>query len=359
MSIAQQKIKQAIENCNTEEFSFKEINFCGEDAVLVNPALQGTSWNQENKYLRSVIYRKSDYKVLSSGLMKFTNYLENPEHFPPPQDLEDSWVIDKIDGSLLILSFVNGQLNMRTRGTASYVTLENNKDFEIALEKYPLIEPWIKNHSNLSLLFEIVTPNQKIVLDYPEIDLFLIGAMNKETLELENQITLNSYAMEMCVSRPKTYHFDNLSELIYTIKNAKGIEGCCLYKKGGIWKIKSDFYLKLHSFKSNATPKNILELYAYQNYPKFDDFKNYIINNFDFECWKMVDGLVTQVCVFKKEVDLDIKDAQKFVDANKSLTDKEFALRVLDKDWKSIAFSLRKGEELPDRLIKNKIKEKL
>jgi T4 RnlA family RNA ligase len=360
MNLAQEKIKRAVENCNTEHFNFKEVEFCGEEAVLVNPAIAGTEWTQDNKYLRSVIYRESDYKVLSASFPKFCNWGENPDNFPVPDDIMNSWIIDKIDGSTFIVDYINGQLNVRTRGTVTYETLENAKDFEVALEKYPLIQKWLENHDYLTLIFEIVTPNQRIVLDYKEIDLFLIGAIDKNNYTYENQVTVGSYAKEMCVQRPKVYHFDTITELLDTITKMNGIEGCILYLSGfDPIKIKSEWYLKLHAFKSNATPKNILELFEAQGFPIFDDFKQYILDNFDFECWKMVEYLVTEICVYKKEVDLDIKEIQKFVNNYKDLTDKEFAFKVADKGWKSIAFTLRKGKELSTKTIKNNIKEKL
>lgn len=357
-TIAQQKLTDTLASIDPEEFTFKDVEFCGEDAVLVNPALQGTKWTQVNKYLRSIIYRKSDYKILSSGFCKFVNYSENPDNFPPPNDLVDSFILNKEDGSLMIVDFVNSQLNIRTRGTSSYITLENSKDFEVALKKYQLIEPWLKNHDHFSLLFEIVTPNQRIVLDYPEIDLFLIGVMNKETLELVSQKVLDCYSMEMCVPRPKYYHFDTLSELMTTIKDAEGIEGCCLYKGGDIWKIKSLQYLRLHQFKSNATFKNLLELYSEQDFPNFKTFKKFILDQFDWECWQMVEEIVENICESKKVVDKEITDVTVFVNENKNLTDKEFAIKVKDEQWKSLAFSIRKGKALQDKTIKNLIKRK-
>jgi hypothetical protein len=358
---AQEKLKLALDAIDPKEFNFKDVEFCGEDAVLVNPALQGTNWTQINKYLRSIIYRKSDNKILSSGFPKFCNYGENPDNFPPPDNLLDSRIISKEDGSLMIVDFVNDQLNIRTRGTDSYVVLENSKDFEVALEKYPIIKPWLKNHNYFSLLFEIVTPNQRIVLDYPEIDLFLIGAMDKNTLRLEPQALIDSYSLEMCVPRPNYYHFDNISELIETIKSAIAVEGCCVYKDDGIWKIKSESYLKLHQFKSNATIKNILELYAEQDFPQFKEFKNYILNHFDWECWQMVEKMVEKIDDIKNVIEISIDKVHNFVNRHNDKDDKEFAQAVnntYSSPWNSVAFCIRKGKVVPVNLIKKMIKER-
>ena len=359
---AQEKIYNAVvENaCDPlrEQFKFQHVDFCGEEAILVTPAIQGTSWNQVNKYFRSVIYRKSDYTVLSSGFPKFVNYGENVENFPPPKDLDNSVVISKEDGSLMIVDYVNMQLNIRTRGTVSYRTLENYKDFEESMKKYPRVESWMKEHPNISLLFEIVTPNQRIVLDYPEVDLFLIGAVDKTTLELVDQDTLDKYTLDIWVNRPNLYYFNNVKDLILSIKNMKGIEGCCLYKGGDIWKIKSDEYLKLHSFKSNASVKNIIELYSEYGFPSFDEFKGMILDEFDWECWKFIEKYVENICDVKKSIDKSIQDVVYFVKNNDQLSNKEFALLVNDtyeSCYKTIAFCLRNGKDIPERIIKNKI----
>ena len=362
MSIAQQKIHDALCSINSEQFDFKLQEIGGDICVLVTPENLGVDWCVDTLILRSIIYRRSDYKPISVSFDKFFNNTEQPHLYPDPNEFNGHIYEEKLDGATLLISKTKGELIVRTRGTFSAFVHETGDEIKDIFKNNPKItnNKWVDSE-NYTLIFEHITPNNKIVLNYDNPELLLIAARNHEDLSYLSFDDLNHIAEEIGVNRPRVYKFDNISEIVDICQDQKDFEGYVLSYNNNQNRIKFKTldYLKKHSFRSNASSKNILELYSDQNYPNFDDFKNYIINNFDFECWTMVEDLVTQVCVFKKEVDLDIKDAQKFVDNNSSLTDKEFTLRVLDKDWKSVAFSLRKGKALPDRLIKNKLKEKL
>ncbi len=79
----------------------------GEIVHLVQPNHIGVKWRQDNKFLRSVVLNE-DGEVISIGFPKFTNFGENPEHFPTPVSLKGVVCVDKLDGSLLIVSKYKG-----------------------------------------------------------------------------------------------------------------------------------------------------------------------------------------------------------------------------------------------------------
>lgn len=318
-------------------------------ATLVFPCKGNyIEWTQENKYARSFMMGSVTGDLLSAGFPKFVNLGENPDNFPPPEDITDAFILEKMDGSLCIVDVINGELNMRTRGTHTYKTLDNATDFEVALAKHPNIEPWLKNHANLTLLFEIVTPNNRIVLDYPEIDFYLIGAINKLTYSLRAQNVLDAYAAEMAVKRPQYYTFTDLSDCVKTIKAIEGKEGVCMYMPDGeIFKIKGDQYLKLHAFKSNATPKNIMKLYAEYGMPStVAEFSKKIEADFDWECWKYVAAKANAIVTMHEQLIVELKRLEHFVRVNAYLEDADFAHRNLNRNkgpMANIAFKLRKG----------------
>ena len=129
---AQEKIYNAVvENaCDPlrEQFKFQHVDFCGEEAILVTPAIQGTSWNQVNKYFRSVIYRKSDYTVLSSGFPKFVNYGENVENFPPPKQTNLKFSFKKSIGDTLLM-FIFSNTSTAPPATRPHPVITNLKLF--------------------------------------------------------------------------------------------------------------------------------------------------------------------------------------------------------------------------------------
>jgi hypothetical protein len=160
-----------------EYFNVTPNTFCGLDCYLINPEIDA-KWNTNNLFYRSLITDREG-NVLSSGFPKFFNYGEKKDCYPNPENFNDWKLEDKIDGSLLIADYVNDQFSMRTRGTVSYSSQENAKDFELLPEKYPKVVNFLKENQHLSLLFEIVTPNNIIVVRAQQIEFYFIGAINK------------------------------------------------------------------------------------------------------------------------------------------------------------------------------------
>jgi len=290
-------MKMDFSKFDMEQFSTKDGLFCGHDAVLVTPCNMGCDWTQQNKIFRSSVW-SMDGVLLSAGFPKFVNWGENPEVFPVPTSIKDTHIIDKIDGSLCICDYVNETFSMRTRGTLTYETLDNAHDFKYCMEKYPKILEYLHVHYDVSLLFEITTPNQRIVLNYgDEVELTLVGAVDKNDYYLIDQDTLDEIALKIDVKRPIRHSASNLAELIDGIKKTHGIEGCCLYSGNGqvIHKIKSEQYLKLHFLRTSLNDNKLIELISYMGYPHKRDFRVYIETEFDYECWQHIEHRVDAV----------------------------------------------------------------
>ena len=114
-------------------FQLHPHTFCGVQSILVTPKINAI-WTSDNLYNRSLIADLQG-NVLSCGWPKFFNSEEKPHLYPNPEHHKD-WVIqEKLDGSLVIVDFVNNTFSMRTRGTVSHVVQENYKDFDLLPEK--------------------------------------------------------------------------------------------------------------------------------------------------------------------------------------------------------------------------------
>ena len=105
-----------------------------ETVWLVQPQSIGCKWRQDNKFFRSVVVNE-DGEIVSMGFSKFTNYGENPEHFPTPDSLKGCVCLEKIDGSLLIVSKYKGNFILRTRGTVDASKLDNCYELEVFKQK--------------------------------------------------------------------------------------------------------------------------------------------------------------------------------------------------------------------------------
>jgi len=359
-SLAQTRIKEALELCNKEDFRFVPCEFGGDACTLVCP-VGFPKWTQKTKYLRSLIYRNSDYLPISVGFPKFVNLGENPEHFPPPKSLDGWSVLEKLDGSLLIVSKHKGQLIFRTRGSTDVERCSNKDEIDVFKKEYEnIIHPspvW-----PYSLLFEWCSRSQKIVLDYGEKPkLFLIGMIYHDSLNIAHPNFIKEIGEYYKIETPKQYPINdkNLDLLISDVRIWKNKEGVVLYRGQEMFKSKSEDYLVKHRFKSNLNFESLLDLFITLGKPVdpkvvFD----YIEKNHDFECATSASGLVEEICeiyVFFLEQLWDIKVLIDSLKANKTISRAEVAKAIKNKYSNlevSLCFQIYDGKEFTDAFVK-------
>ncbi len=207
-------MKIDIQKIDLTQFMVHEHSLNGEIVYLIQPQHIGTKWTQDNKHMRSVVVNYAG-EVISAGFPKFTNWGENPDHFPVPNSLKHCTVVEKLDGSLLIVSKYNGQYILRTRGTVDASIMANGHELEIfknaILKKLDELSVDVTGSWNYSMLFEWVSPINKIVLNYgDEPDWYLVGVVNHINYSLQMQDTLNEFARVADLKRPATYTFPGL-----------------------------------------------------------------------------------------------------------------------------------------------------
>jgi hypothetical protein len=284
-----------------EGFQIHPHNFCDIPSFLIIPKVDA-SWNESNLFYRSLILDKKG-TVLSCGWPKFFNYKEKKELYPDPENYKDWTIHEKLDGSLLIADYVNEQFNMRTRGTVSYKQQNNSSDFELLPEKYPELVNFLKQHSHLSLLFEIVTPNNVIVLRPKQVEFYFLGAVDKSKMEIvSREETLDIWRKIGCVLAPKSYQIDNikdLSSIANLVKTWKGLEGVVVsYNKNqNRIKIKSDWYLFCHRIKTQLNSEsNLIEYYVETGMLENEDFYKKIETEFDYEIAVQLKDEINKIC---------------------------------------------------------------
>ena len=278
----------------------------GELVHLIQPQHFGTQWRQDNKHLRSVVVNHEG-EVISAGFPKFTNWGENPEHFSVPNSLNNCNVVEKLDGSLLIVSKYKGNYILRTRGTVDAYTLSNGYELDIFKEKilsklHNDVDTW-----NYSVLFEWVSPVNKIVLNYgEEPDWHLVGFVNHINYSMAQQDLLDAMAEKYGFKRPTTYSFPSVEQLLKDVEQWKNKEGVCVYSHNdqNIHKVKGAWYLALHHMKSELSNiEKVLDVWLERGMPDYQTFYNYINTTFDFELAEQCRGMISNICDAKKEVD--------------------------------------------------------
>lgn len=345
---------------DTTQFMMHQHIIDGEVCTLIQPQHIGAKWTSENKIFRSSLWN-SGGELISASFCKFVNWGENPENFPVPTSLKNTNIVEKIDGSLLIVSKWKGKYILRTRGTVDAHKLDNGH--ELALFEQDIL-PNIKDNDDTwsaSYLFEWTSPSQRIILNYGDIpNWYLIGIVRHEDYSLVSQDELNEFASYNFMKRPPCYTFPDVPSLMAQVELWKGKEGVVVYSKNDqvLHKVKALEYLVKHRFKSEATLENTLELYFSMGKLPYQEFERKLIETFDHECFEMVRGFASNICDANKQVQQIISGINTFVeDTLKPLhSRREQAEKVLSAysttNRASMVFTRLDGKTLSDDQVK-------
>jgi hypothetical protein len=309
-------MKIDIQKVDLTQFMVHEHSLNGEIVYLIQPQHIGTKWTQDNKHMRSVVVNYAG-EVISASFPKFTNWGENPDHFPVPNSLKNATIVEKLDGSTLIVSKYNGQYILRTRGTVDASKLANG--FELELFKSTILNKLQDNNDtwDYSIIWEWLSPINKIVLSYGDEPMWkLIGFINHINYSLAQQDMLDAMAKKYDLLRPEIYTFTDISDMLQIVDKWQNKEGVCLYSKNDqvIHKIKASKYLLLHHLKSELSSlEKVLDVWLEQGMPDYRTFYNYIFTTFDFELAEQIKGTISRICDAKKEVDLIVSGMNDFV----------------------------------------------
>lgn len=323
-------MKANLNNLDTEQFRVNSGEVGGELCFLVQPTHIATKWTKDNLIFRSSIWNREGEPV-SLSFKKFFNWNERPEIYPAPASFKKSVnVIEKIDGSTLILSNYKGEQIHRTRGTFDATKAENGFEIELFKNKYPELFKFSKSNPTFSILTEWTTPTNQIVIKYPEPELYLIGIVDHKDYSLIVQSHLDDIAENLALRRPRRFDFSSVEEMMEAVEAFQGMEGICGYYNNdqNIRKDKGAQYLALHRFRSGATEENIVDMFQEFGYPNYIEFQNKIIDKFDYECFDYVRNLVSRVCDAYKEVENIINGMRKFVVGLNGMSRKDAAMLI-------------------------------
>ena len=215
-------------------------------------------WNEITLTHRGLIKDKND-NIVSRPFRKFFNIEELPlVGLSLPHALFD--VYDKLDGSLGISYWYNGKPWLATRG--SFDGEQALHGSKILQEKYKEV----KLNPKLTYLFEIIYPENRIVVDYKGIDditlLAVIDTQNKGEFNLDDIDT----------PFPKAKKSVNGASTLYDLKdlNYKNQEGFVIYYPSMDFrvKVKFEWYQRMHRLLSGITETKIWEILSCYDDPE-------------------------------------------------------------------------------------------
>ena len=202
-------------------------------------------------------------RIASRPMDKFFNYGENPftifDKSLSSTELEMG--IDKLDGSL-ISSFMNSEIKVQMKSKGSLFS-------EHAILATQLIRSDLKKENEVTILeslgytvnFELLSPQYRIVVSYPENEIRFLNARHRETGEyLKLEEVQKNYPELFSTSVYKDGYFSNSLVLKETVLDTvqgvydmlDNIEGFVFkLKNGTFFKVKTNKYCSLHHTKDS------------------------------------------------------------------------------------------------------------
>lgn len=334
-----------------------------DDMIVLNyDQIDSPRFNELVDDCRGLILSKDFETVYCRPFTRFYNLGEgNIQNF----DFEVSSIYEKLDGTLMSLWYhpVKNIWNISTRKTANaegtvaasertfrqlflrgmrLPTNMSDKDFTEYMEKR------IGAYKDHTFIFEMTSPENRIVTPYSEYQDYLIGVRHNTRLldtygPIENFVTL----FDGDVKLPKTYSFSNKEDIVNSLSNLKPLdEGYVVFNPLNEMrvKVKSPAYVAVHHLYDNGlNPKKIAVL-VMQN--EYEEFLAYFPEDREM--------FVPYINAFEK-MKHDINDV--FQRHNTLEDQKEFALAIKDFPFNSILFQMRKGKtfhEICDSLSDDK-----
>lgn len=285
--------------------------------------------------------------ILARPFKKFKNYEEyDPTEIDMSQEFE---IFEKMDGSLIILFFMNYTNNWIVASRGSFTS-------EQAIEANKILKTrnaFDSLDKNSTYLFEVLFPENRIVINYGDIrDLVLLARVNTKTgKELYYNDLLLHYSPHFTVV--KKYDIKNINDLSELKKlEEDNKEGFVVrFVNGMRIKIKFTEYLRLHKILTNISNVKVWE-YLKDN----GDFKELITNVPDeFYAW-VNKTIVSLQQEFNNIERLALKEFIEIYYVNNFTTRKDFAIEVLKKTkYSSILFKIYDKKPY-DELIYKQIK---
>jgi len=294
-------------------------------------------WNYFERVSRGLIVNRKTGEIVARPFDKFFDWGERDRY----TSSRIKTVTEKMDGSLGILYRYGEEFRIATRGSfdgeqAAWATefLQNNYDLTGFLD-------------DITLLFEIIYPQNRIVIDYQgREDLALLGVRNRFTGEYYPRSAVENIANTFGFSLPDTHLFETPGQIVVAAETLDpDAEGWVVeFEDGQRFKFKGEEYRKLHRLIHTLSFKNTLECMASDS---LDELRAVVPHEFFGE----VNGWVAEIN--KTLVGIINQTEQAFADAPKD-DRKTFALWVMEnhKPLASYLFAMLDGKPVRPLIYK-------
>lgn len=242
-----------------------------------------------------ILDTQDNFRVVRYAFKKFFNV---DEGFAAKLDWDSAVATEKIDGSIMSVWFARGKWHLSTNGTIDAFKAELNgvgpyKTFGELFESVLPLSTFANYNKHRCWTFELVSPYNKVVIDYPETKVYLLSVRDMDSLEELGLDAVEILADANGLTVPKRYDLNNEADYRKVVEQMpEGHEGIVVRDANGERvKIKTLLYFEMHRAKNNGviTLERIVSLirandhYEFLSYfPEyqsvFDDVKRQIDN---------------------------------------------------------------------------------
>ena len=293
------------------------------------------AWDNYTLMARGLILCPEKKEVVATPFSKFFNYGEMSTSIPNlPFD-----VYEKMDGSLIITYWWNGDWRCATKGSL--------QSTQAGMARRLLTEAQTKYFfRDSTYLFELVGPDNKIVVPYEKNELVILGGYfpNRE-MDWPYLVELSFLSGIKLVERHSFESFSNLLTEASTLPSVR--EGFVIRFSDGVRiKVKGPEYLRIHNLIAGVTPLGIWNLML-----SGDDL-NKVRKEIPEEFWKDFDDICFLLKAEYQGLENEILNAYL---ETKHLTDKELGLALPYLEFRQQA----KGFLFPYRKAGAQVTEKM
>ena len=239
------------EELSKEPFCFK-VNRDGE-YLLVKYNI-GTDFNTDlTHYARGVIFkedRPSHYVCVCHPFDKFFNYGES---YAASIDWDSAIVREKIDGSLIKVWYDNNEWHISTNGMVDAFKASVNETVSFGDLFLRAINNDYSFFDGLNIndiyMFELVSPENELVVKYNETALYYLGERNTDS-DIES-FNYTEHMKKYGIKNPRVYKLNNLDDVVNLVNMfGDDEEGCVVCDKNfNRIKVKGQAYLAAFMYR--------------------------------------------------------------------------------------------------------------
>ena len=226
-----------------------------------------------------ILDTQDNFRVVRYAFKKFFNV---DEGFAAQLDWDTAVATEKIDGSIMSVWFARGKWHLSTNATidAFKAPLSGVGPYKTFGELFESVLPlsWFANtisnyFAHMCYTFELVSPYNKVVIDYPETKVYLLSVRNMNTLVEYPLDEVAEFAKRFNLTMPQFYYMNDEAGFRRLVEQMpEGHEGIVVRDANGERvKIKTLLYFQMHRARNNGvlTLERAVELILANDHAEF------------------------------------------------------------------------------------------